>query len=78
MAHPGKEISGLQRYGHNSHGESSYVEADPNSSPVQRCDILLCCREDKVYDEMEAGMDGVQGSFEEDGMKYGGGSHDEF
>lgn len=47
-------------------------------APVQRCDILLCCREDKVYDDMEAGMDGVQGYFEEDGMKYGGGSHDEF
>lgn len=47
-------------------------------APVQRCDILLCCRDDKVYDDMEAGMDRVQGSFEEDGMKYGGGSHDEF
>ena len=83
MAHSRKEASGLQRNGYNSRGESSNVEADPtsNSSPDMRHSPMLQGGHNghpKVYDDMETRVDGVQRFTKEDGMEYGGGSHDEF
>ena len=64
MAHSGKEASGLQRKGYNSHGESSNVEADltSNSSSDMRHSPMLQGGHNghsKVYDDMETRVDGV-------------------
>lgn len=83
MDHTGKETSGLQRNGYNAHGESSNVEADLtsfSSSEVRHPFVLQggYNGHPKVYNDMETGVARAQRVIEEDGMKYGGGSHDEY
>ena len=79
---PRKEVGGLQGNGDCSFGEPSNVEigADSGSNEYLRGANLLQGGHDRdfeVHDGLETRMEKFQGTTEEDGMEYGGISHNE-
>lgn len=83
MDHSREETGGFQRDGHGTLGKSPNSEIDPNygSGEEMPCTSELqkgYPRHSEAHDNLEAEMGGIQGSFEEDGVEYGGRSGNEY
>ncbi|XP_075633855.1 uncharacterized protein LOC142606378 [Castanea sativa] len=79
--HSREEACGFQRDGHDTHGKSSNSKIDPNhgSGEDMQCTSELqrgYLGHSEAYDNLETGLGDVQGSFEEDGVEYGGSSEE--
>ena len=81
--HSREETGGFQRDGHGTLGKSPNFEIDPNYGfgEEMRCTSELqrgYPGHSEAHDNLEAGMGGIQGSFKEDGVVYGGSSGNEY
>ena len=81
--HSREEVSGFQRDGHSSHGDSPNSKADPNygADSEMQCALELQgghSRHTEVHANLKARLDGIQGPIEEDGVEYGGSGGNEY
>ena len=79
---PGEEDCGLQRIDFSPHGEPPYVEVDSDSCPDQEIRYVDLLQggyngDSQVFDDMEAGVEFIQGSSEETRLVHGEGCNDE-
>ena len=82
MDYTRKEAGRFQGNGHGPLGESPHLEINPVNGPNSevRCASVQQGGHlgySEAYDGVEAGLGGFQGHTEEDGIEYGGDSHDE-
>ena len=83
MDHSREEARGFQRDGHDTHGEPSNAENVSNYGSGE--DLRRTAELQRGYnwhpeahDHLEAGLESIQGSSEEDGVEYGGSSCNEY
>ena len=77
MVDSGKEVSGPEEYGYGTNGEppNADTNSDSHSCGEVRCVDKLQGRCDgniEVHDDMETGVEALEGLVEEVGMEYGG------
>lgn len=78
----GKEIGGLKGNGNGTSGKPTNVETNSDTSfgRENRCTGMLqgrCGGDLEVHDDMETGLEDLQGFAKEDRMEYGGSCHNE-
>nr|POE52680.1 hypothetical protein CFP56_17633 [Quercus suber] len=77
MVDSGKEVSGPEGYGYGTNGEQPNADTNSDShfgGEVRCVDKLQgrCGRDTEVYDDMEIGVEALEGLVEKAGMEYSG------